>query len=145
MALQAGQSFPDLALPDHTGRPRRLSEAAGGDPLVLVTSRGWWCPKEQRFLRGLVGLQDEFEVAYTRIVVMSVDTPPVQAAFRAGLGARFLFLSDHERRYFDELGLRDVAGGPLVCLANIDHDQRLARLHPLADLAHREHRHPFNR
>jgi len=108
MALQAGQSFPDLALPDHTGRPRRLSEAAGGDPLVLVTSRGWWCPKEQRFLRGLVGLQDEFEVAYTRIVVMSVDPPPVQAAFRAGLGARFLFLSDHERRYFDELGLRET-------------------------------------
>ena len=109
MALEPGHVFADLALPDHTGRVRRLSEAAGGDPVALVTSRGWWCPKEQRFLRGLVALQDEFEVAYTRIVVVSVDPPAVQSAFRAGLGARFLFLSDHERRYIDELGLRETS------------------------------------
>jgi peroxiredoxin len=100
--------FPDLALPDHTGRPRTLSEIAGGDPLVLVFSRGWWCPKEQRHLRGLVQLQDEFEVAYSKLVVVSIDPPEVQAAFRAGLGARFLFLSDAERRYLDELGLRET-------------------------------------
>jgi peroxiredoxin len=89
-------------------RPRRLSEIANGDPVVLVTSRGWWCPKEQRFLRGLVELQDEFEVAYSKLVVISVDPPEVQAAFRAGLGARFLFLSDQERVWFDRLGLRET-------------------------------------
>ena len=100
--------FLDLELPDHTGRPRRLSEIAGGDPLVLVFSRGWWCPKEQRHLRGLVLLQDELEVAYSRLVVVSVDPPEVQAAFRAGLGARFLFLSDAGRRYIDRLGLRET-------------------------------------
>ena len=100
--------FPDLALPDHTGRPRTLSEIANGDPLVLVFSRGWWCPKEQRHLRKLVELQDEFEVAYSRLVAVSVDPPEVQSAFRAGLGARFTFLSDHERRYLDELGLRET-------------------------------------
>ena len=103
-----GAIFPDLALPDHTGRPRRLSELAGGDPFVLVTSRGWWCPKEQRFLRGLVELQDEFEVAYTRLVVVSVDPPEVQAAFRAGLAGRFTFLSDAGRVYLDALGLRET-------------------------------------
>jgi peroxiredoxin len=104
----ATEVFPDLDLPDHTGRPRRLSEIAGGDPLVLVTSRGWWCPKEQRFLRGVVELQDELEVAYARLAVVSVDPPEVQAAFRAGLGARFVFLSDAERRYLDELELRET-------------------------------------
>jgi peroxiredoxin len=103
-----GTRFPDLELPDHTGRIRTLSEVAGGDPVLLLTSRGWWCPKEQRHLRGLVRLQDEFEVGYARIAVVSVDPPEVQAAFRAGLGARFLFLSDHERRYLDELGLRET-------------------------------------
>ena len=103
-----GTTFPDLDLPDHTGRPRLLSDVAGGDPLALVTSRGWWCPKEQRYLRGLVELQDEFEVAYARLVVVSVDPPEVQAAFRAGLGARFLFLSDHERRWLDRLALRET-------------------------------------
>lgn len=100
--------FTDLELPDHTGRTRTLSELADGDPLVLVFSRGWWCPKEQRFLRGLVSFQDEVEVAYSRLVVVSVDPPEVQAAFRAGLGARFTFLSDAERRYLDALGLRET-------------------------------------
>ena len=107
-SLAPGAVFPDLELPDHTGRIRRLSGLTGGDPLALVTSRGWWCPKEQRHLRGLVSLQDEFEVAYAQLVVVSVDPPEVQAAFRAGLGARFTFLSDHERIWLDRLGLREM-------------------------------------
>jgi peroxiredoxin len=102
---EVAQSFPDLDLPDHTGRERRLSELAGGDPVVLLFSRGWWCPKEQRYLRELVELQDEFEVAYSRIVVVSTDPPEVQSAFRAGLGARFTFLSDAERRWLPRLDL----------------------------------------
>jgi peroxiredoxin len=101
----AGERFPDLDLPDHTGRARTLSELAGGDPLVLLSSRGWWCPKEQRHLRELCRLQDEFEVAYGRIVFLSVDPPAVQSAFRAGLGARFTFLSDHERAWLPRLDL----------------------------------------
>jgi len=105
MKLEPGQTFPDLDLPDHTGRERRLSEVAGGDPVTLLFSRGWWCPKEQRHLQEVTALQDEFEVAYARIVVVSVDAPEVQAAFRAGLGARFLFLSDGERRWLERLDL----------------------------------------
>jgi peroxiredoxin len=101
----SGAAFPDLDLPDHTGRLRRLSEVADGDPLALVFSRGWWCPKEQRYMREIVRLQDEFEVAYARLAVVSVDPPEVQAAFRAGLGARFLFLSDAERRWLPRLRL----------------------------------------
>src|SRR5207247_375478 len=49
-------TFTDLALPDHNGRPRTLTELAGGDPLVLVFSRRWGGPEEQTFLRGLVTL-----------------------------------------------------------------------------------------
>jgi peroxiredoxin len=103
--LVPGGRFPDLDLPDHTGRPRRLAELANGDPLVLVFSRGWWCPKEQRYMRLLTQLQDEAEVAYSRIVVVSVDEPEVQSAFRAGLGARFAFLSDAERKWLGRLDL----------------------------------------
>ena len=103
--LDPGATFPDIDLPDHTGRPRRLSELAGGDPLALLFSRGWWCPKEQRHLREVTAAQDEFEVAYARIVVVSIDPPEVQSAFRAGLGARFTFLSDPERVWLDRLGL----------------------------------------
>jgi len=108
VALSAGEPFPDLDLPDHVGRQRRLSEVSGGDPLALFFCRGWWCPKEQRYLRELARIQDEFEVAYSRIVVVSVDPSEVQAAFRAGLGARFTFFSDAERRWLDELDLRET-------------------------------------
>ena len=58
MKLQPGETFPDLDLPDHTGRARTLCELAGGDPVVLLFSRGWWCPKEQRHLREMTALQD---------------------------------------------------------------------------------------
>jgi peroxiredoxin len=107
VGLLPGSPFPDLDLPDHTGRRRRLAELAGGDPVVLLGSRGWWCPKEQRYMRELCRVQDEFEVAYSRIVVLSVDPPEVQAAFRAGIGARFTFLSDHDRHWLPRLGLRE--------------------------------------
>ena len=39
---------------------------------------------------------------------MSVDPPPVAAAFRAGLGARWTFLSDPDREVQRELGLRET-------------------------------------
>jgi peroxiredoxin len=103
-----GQHFPDLELADHYGNPRRLSELAGGDPVMLQFYRGFWCPKEQAFFRVLVQLQDEVEVAYTRFVSVSVDLPDTEAAFRAGLGARWTFLSDHGRRYMDTLGLLET-------------------------------------
>ncbi len=103
-----GETFPNLELRDHTGRLRTLSESANGNPVTLLTSRGWWCPKEQRHLRVLTALQDELEIGYASLVVLSVDPPEVQAAFRAGLGARFTFLSDSERVWLDRLGLRET-------------------------------------
>lgn len=107
--LRAGARFPDLELPDHAGNVRRLSALVGGDPTVLQTYRGWWCPKEQTFLRErLVPLQEEVEVAYARIVSLSVDAPVVAAAFRAGVGARWTFLCDHERTAQTTLNLRET-------------------------------------
>lgn len=107
--LSPGGSVPDLELPDHLGRTRRLSELIGSDPALLHFYRGWWCPKDRQFLRRLVDLQDDAEVAYTRFVSVSVDPSTEQAAFRAGLDARWTFLSDTARRYLDELGLRETA------------------------------------
>jgi peroxiredoxin len=103
-----GGAFPDLVAADHSGSPRRLSELVAGDPAILHTYRGWWCPKEQAFFRRLVAFQDDLEVAYARIVSLSVDPPPVAAAFRAGLGARWTFLCDPERTALERLGLRET-------------------------------------
>lgn len=106
--LRSGDRFPDLELPDHDGHPRLLSDLAGGDPLLLHTYRGWWCPKERAYLRQLVALQDEAEVAYTRFASLSTDPPDVAAAFRAGLDARWPFLADTDRTALHQLGLRET-------------------------------------
>src|SRR3954471_21204215 len=108
MRIQPGSTFPDLTLPDHAGRARSLGELAAGDPLVLQTYRGFWCPKEQAYFRRLVEFQDEVEVSYTSVGSLSVDPPDTSAAFRAGLGARWTFLSDPDRDHLDRLGLRET-------------------------------------
>jgi peroxiredoxin len=108
MDLSPGSPFPDLTLHDHAGNERTLAELVAGDPAVVQFYRGWWCPKEQAFFRRLVALQDEVEVAYSRIVSVSVDPPAVTAAFRAGLGARWTFLCDPDRSAQDRLGLRET-------------------------------------
>jgi pyruvate/2-oxoglutarate dehydrogenase complex dihydrolipoamide dehydrogenase (E3) component len=43
-----GAFFPDYELPDHTTKRRRLSELRGQHPMVLVLSRGGYCPKDRR-------------------------------------------------------------------------------------------------
>lgn len=102
-----GRRFPDLRLLDHDGIERTLAGLADGDPIVLQTFRGPWCPKEQTWFRHLLPLQEEADVAYTRMVSISIDPPPVLAALRDGLGARWPFLSDSGRTYIDALDLRE--------------------------------------
>ncbi len=40
-----GAKFPDYELTDHTKTRRRLSELQGIDPMILILSRGHYCPK----------------------------------------------------------------------------------------------------
>jgi peroxiredoxin len=69
-----GTAFPDYELADHRGKHRTLSELQGGDPLVLVLSRGGYCPKERRQHEGLLQLHREAQVGYCRLVTISTDT-----------------------------------------------------------------------
>jgi peroxiredoxin len=103
-----GDHFVDFELPDHNGNRRRLSELVGEDPAILQFYRGFWCPKDQAYFRGLNRLQDQVEVAYTRMISVSVDPPEVEAAFRAGIGARWTFLSDESRDLQAQLGLLET-------------------------------------
>lgn len=106
--LRPGQPFPDIRLPDHTGAERALSDISEDRPLVLCFVRGWWCPKEQVRLRGLVEMQEEIQREYGRLAVVTVDEPYVNGALRAGLGAAFPFLSDEDRSAAEELGLIEL-------------------------------------
>jgi peroxiredoxin len=106
--LTVGGQFPDLRLPEHTGKELSLAEIAAGHPLVLCFVRGWWCPKEQVRVRMLVAIQEELQREYGRIAVVTVDSPYVNGAFRAGIGASFPFLSDEERKVARELDLLEL-------------------------------------
>jgi peroxiredoxin len=104
-----GDVLPDVTLADTDGGVRRLSDLPAGDPLVVHTYRGWFCPKERSYFRQvLLPLQDIAEVGYVRMVSISVEPPAVSAAFRAGLDARWTFLSDEDRAFQRVLDLREV-------------------------------------
>src|SRR5258708_7999827 len=68
-----GVVFPDYELSDHAAKRRKLSELQGPDPMVLVLSRGGFCPKDRRQAEGHVELHRELEVAYSRLVTIDTD------------------------------------------------------------------------
>ena len=121
--LSVGEAFPDFELPDHEKRPRRpscytkpspLDERLGfndGYPLILVFGRGFFCPRDQEHMRGLVRFQAELAVNYCKLVSVSADPPRVAAAFRAGLGAKWPFLSDEKREVIKRIGILDETEG----------------------------------
>ncbi|MFV2065237.1 MAG: redoxin domain-containing protein, partial [Chloroflexota bacterium] len=92
-----GATFPDYELPDQTGTRRRLSQIQGHDPMVVVLSRGHFCPKDRRQLRNLAELYPEIKVAYTKVVTISTDNLLETNEMRDGLGAAWPFLSDPKR------------------------------------------------
>jgi peroxiredoxin len=65
--------LPDYELSDHAGQRRKLSDLQGQHPMVLVLSRGGYCPKDRRQAEGLVQLHRELEVGYCRLVTISTD------------------------------------------------------------------------
>jgi peroxiredoxin len=95
--IAPGYKFPDFELPDHTGRRSKLSDQQGNDPLILLLSRGGYCPKERRQHEGLLQLHREMELGYSRLVTLSTDDLRATIEFRAGVGAHWPFLSDHSR------------------------------------------------
>lgn len=60
-------------------------------------------------LRHFVEFQKELAINYCKLVVVSVDPPEVNAAFRTGLGAEFSFLSDHDRNVVKALDMTETS------------------------------------
>ena len=65
--------------------------------MVLVLSRGGFCPKDRRQAEGLVELHRELEVGYCRLVTISTDNITETNEYRSGVGAHWPFLSDARR------------------------------------------------
>jgi peroxiredoxin len=58
-------------------------------------------------LRHYTEWQSELAVNYCHLAVISTDAPEVSGALRAGLGATFAFLSDHDRQAVTALDIVD--------------------------------------
>ena len=82
-----GAIFPDYELSDHTAKRRKLSELQGPNPMVLVLSRGGFCPKDRRQAEGLVELYREIEVGHCRLVTISTDNIIETNEYRSGVDA----------------------------------------------------------
>jgi peroxiredoxin len=112
-----GGAFPNYELSDHAGRRRKLSELQGQHPLILVLSRGGFCPKDRRQHEVLVQFHRELEVGYCRLVTISTDNIIETNEFRTGVGAHWTFLSDPRRVIQKDLDIAeytDSAHDPMI-------------------------------
>jgi peroxiredoxin len=102
-----GGTFPDYELPDHTKTQRKLSELQGSDPLVVLLSRGHYCPKEHQHHLELAAFQSQVAVAYTQMVTISTDEHHESQELRASTGAQWTFLSDPGRIVQKDLDIQE--------------------------------------
>jgi len=85
----------------------KLSDLQGIDPMVLVLSRGHYCPKDRRQLHSLVEFYPELKVGYARIATISTDNLLQTNELRDGLGAQWPFLSDPGRMVQKDLDIAE--------------------------------------
>ena len=89
-----GAVFPDYELTDYSAKRLRLSELQRHDPMILILSRGGFCPNERRQHEGLVQRHRLLEVVYCRLVTIITDNVIETNEFHSGVGAHWPFLSD---------------------------------------------------
>jgi peroxiredoxin len=115
--IVSGAPFPDFELTDHTAKRRKLSDLQGLDPMIVVLSRGSYCPKDRRQAEGLIQLHREMEVGYCRLVTISTDNLLETNEYRTGVGAHWPFLSDPGRVVQKDLDIAeytDAANNPMI-------------------------------
>jgi len=102
-----GGVFPDFELTDHTKTRRRLSALQGIDPMILILSRGSFCPKDHQQHAELAANYPKIAVAYTQIVTISTDNILETQDFRESVGAQWTFLSDAGRKVQKDLQIQE--------------------------------------
>ena len=105
--LVPGAMFPDYELMGHDGKPHRLGEIQGNDPLILILSRGHFCPKDARQHKIMADFYPEIAVSYTKIVTISTDNILEANEMRDAAGAPWLFLTDPQRKLQKDLGIKE--------------------------------------
>jgi peroxiredoxin len=102
-----GGIFPDYELTDHTKIRHKLSELQGIDPMIVILSRGHFCPKDHQQHLELAAFYPKIVAGYSRIVTISTDNILVSNDFRESVGAQWPFLSDAGRKVQKDLGIQE--------------------------------------
>jgi peroxiredoxin len=102
-----GARFPDYELTDTDKQRRKLSELQGNDPMILVISRGHFCPKDHQQHLELAAFHPKIAVAYTKVVTITADNILEAREFKASVGAQWPFLCDPGRKVQRDLDIQE--------------------------------------
>ena len=105
--IAVGGAFPDYELTDHAKQRRKLSELQRNDPMILLLSRGHFCPKDHQQHLELAAAYSKIAVSYTQVVTISTDNIVDTREFRASVGAQWTFLSDAGRKVQKDLDIQE--------------------------------------
>jgi peroxiredoxin len=115
--ISPGGVFPNYELTDHDKKRRRLSDLQGNDPMILILSRGHYCPRDNQQHLQLAAAWSQIAVAYTQVVTISTDSITETAEFRLAVGAPWTFLSDAGRKVQKDLDIQeytDAVHNPMI-------------------------------
>lgn len=122
-SLTAGDSAPDVSLPDAHGQAVRLSELWVEGPLVLVFYRGGWCPYCNLELRAWQRLQPELRAAGARLVAISPQTPDGSLSTTEKNELAFTVLSDSGLEAASAFGIAfDLPADVVALYQDVGHD-----------------------
>lgn len=105
--IQPGASFPDYTLPDHTKTERRLSDLQGDHLMIVVLTRGFFCPKDRQHMLELVRFHPQLVVGYTHVVTITTDDWHITNNYRQQTAAPWTFLYDEERKVMNDLDIHE--------------------------------------
>jgi peroxiredoxin len=93
-AVRAGDSAPDVTLPDASGSPVRLADLWQRGPLVIVFYRGGWCTYCNLQLRAWQQQSAELDRLGATLVAISPQTPDNSMSTAEANALAFTVLSD---------------------------------------------------
>lgn len=105
--IQPGAKFPDYVLPDHTKTPRRLSDLQGDQLMVVMLTRGFFCPKDRQHVQELVRFHPQLIVSYTQLVTITTDDWHTTNNYRQQTSAHWPFLYDEDRVVQKDLDIKE--------------------------------------
>ncbi len=93
-APHVGTVAPDFALPDASGRLRRLSDLLADGPVVLSFNRGSWCPYCEEEIGAWAENRDALVAAGGRLIIVTPETGGRLAGLAQIAGDRVVVLCD---------------------------------------------------